>query len=102
MFQTDCRHVDAAVVYGTKIFMHAGMRGNLNLLAVTIAAVDMKTTLVMVPIFLIDKLGRKPLPYSSTISISRTICLFSVGVSIFDKRRRSWGSTFVAYSSSLW
>ncbi|XP_010035721.2 probable polyol transporter 4 [Eucalyptus grandis] len=71
---------DALVYYSPEIFKDAGIKGNSNLLAATVAVGIAKTIFVLVATFLLDKLGRKPLLYISTIGM--TICLFSVGVSL--------------------
>ncbi|XP_010035723.2 probable polyol transporter 4 [Eucalyptus grandis] len=72
--------IDAIVYYSPEIFKDAGMKGNSSLLAATVAVGVTKTAFVLVAIFLIDKLGRKPLLYICTIGM--TVCLFSVGVSL--------------------
>ncbi|KAL3714903.1 hypothetical protein ACJRO7_006754 [Eucalyptus globulus] len=71
---------EALVYYSPEIFKDAGIKGNSNLLAATVAVGFVKTIFVLVATFLLDKLGRKPLLYISTIGM--TICLFSVGVSL--------------------
>nr|XP_023891756.1 probable polyol transporter 4 isoform X3 [Quercus suber] len=72
--------IDATVYYSPEIFKDAGVDGNTNLLAATVAVGVTKTLFILVAIFLIDKLGRKPLLYVSTIGM--TICLFSLGLSL--------------------
>ncbi|KAI6672948.1 hypothetical protein NL676_000854 [Syzygium grande] len=72
--------IDAIVYYSPEIFKAAGMKGNSNLLAATVAVGITKTSFILVAIFLIDKLGRKPLLYICTIGM--TVCMFSVGVSL--------------------
>ncbi|KAL0001898.1 hypothetical protein SO802_015679 [Lithocarpus litseifolius] len=72
--------IDATVYYSPEIFEDAGVEGNTNLLAATVAVGVTKTAFILVAIFLIDKLGRKPLLYVSTIGM--TICLFSLGLSL--------------------
>ncbi|XP_050248228.1 probable polyol transporter 4 [Quercus robur] len=72
--------IDATVYYSPEIFKAAGVEGNTNLLAATVAVGVTKTVFILVAIFLIDKLGRKPLLYVSTIGM--TICLFSLGLSL--------------------
>ncbi|KAF5745973.1 polyol transporter 4 [Tripterygium wilfordii] len=70
--------IDATVYYSPEIFKEAGVEGNSNVLAATVAVGVSKTAFILVAIFLIDKLGRKPLLYISTIGM--TICLFSLGL----------------------
>lgn len=72
--------IDATVYYSPEIFKSAGIRSNSNLLAATVAVGVSKTVFILVAIILIDKLGRKPLLYIS--SIGMTICLFCVGASL--------------------
>jgi MFS family permease len=72
--------IDATVYYSPKIFKQAGVEGNTNLLAATVAVGVTKTVFILVAILLIDKLGRKPLLYVSTIGM--TICLFTLGLSL--------------------
>ncbi|KAF5726391.1 polyol transporter 4 [Tripterygium wilfordii] len=69
--------IDATVYYSPEIFKEAGVEGN-NVLGATVAVGVSKTAFILVAIFLIDKLGRKPLLYLSTIGM--TICLFSLGL----------------------
>ncbi|KAI4319792.1 hypothetical protein MLD38_033350 [Melastoma candidum] len=72
--------VDAIVYYSPRIFEDAGVEGTSNLLAATIAVGVTKTIFILVAIVLIDKLGRKPLLYASTIGM--TICLFVAGTTL--------------------
>ncbi|XP_052179207.1 probable polyol transporter 4 [Diospyros lotus] len=72
--------IDATVYYSPTIFKEAGIEGNTKLLAATVAVGVSKTAFILVAICLIDKLGRKPLLYVSTIGM--TICLFSVGLTL--------------------
>lgn len=82
--------IDATVYYSPEIFKDAGVEGKTNLLAATVAVGVTKTAFILVAIFLIDKLGRKPLLYVSTIGM--TICLFSLGLSLslFTGARTGW------------
>lgn len=72
--------IDATVYYSPTIFKDAGIKGNAELLAATVAVGFTKTVFILVAIFLIDKLGRKPLLYVSTIGM--TICLFVLGLTL--------------------
>ncbi|CAN0914994.1 Probable polyol transporter 4 [Linum grandiflorum] len=72
--------IDATVYYSPEIFKTAGIEDNTKILAATVAVGVSKTVFIMVAILLIDKLGRKPLLYVSTIGM--TICLFSLGVTL--------------------
>lgn len=72
--------IDATVYYSPAIFKQAGIKGNSNLLAATVAVGVTKTVFILVAIIFIDRLGRKPLLYISTIGM--TVCLFSVGTTL--------------------
>ncbi|KAK0589411.1 hypothetical protein LWI29_013894 [Acer saccharum] len=70
--------IDATVYYSPEIFKQAGIENNSKLLAATVAVGITKTVFILFAIFLIDKLGRKPLLYVSTIGM--TVCLFSLAL----------------------
>ncbi|GKV36756.1 hypothetical protein SLEP1_g44850 [Rubroshorea leprosula] len=72
--------IDATVYYSPEIFKDSGIENNSKLLAATVAVGITKTAFILVATFLIDKLGRKPLLYVSTIGM--TICLFTLGLSL--------------------
>lgn len=72
--------IDATVYYSPTIFKDAGIKSNAQLLAATVTVGFTKTIFILMAIFLIDKLGRKPLLYVSTIGM--TACLFSLGVTL--------------------
>ncbi|KAG5104653.1 hypothetical protein JHK82_041623 [Glycine max] len=72
--------IDTTVYYSPTIFKNAGITGNSELLAATVAVGFTKTLFILIAIFLIDKLGRKPLLYASTIGM--TVCLFSLSLSL--------------------
>ncbi|KAH7576905.1 hypothetical protein ACOSP7_002403 [Xanthoceras sorbifolium] len=70
--------IDATVYYSPEIFKEAGIENNSKVLAATVAVGISKTVFILVAILVIDKLGRKPLLYLSTIGM--TICLFSLAL----------------------
>ncbi|XP_057460642.1 probable polyol transporter 4 [Actinidia eriantha] len=72
--------IDATVYYSPTIFKEAGVEGESKLLAATVAVGVSKTVFILVAIFLIDRVGRKPLLYVSTIGM--TICLFGLGITL--------------------
>ncbi|XP_050369736.1 probable polyol transporter 4 [Argentina anserina] len=72
--------IDATVYYSPTIFKNAGIKGNTQLLAATVIVGLTKTLFILVAIFLIDKVGRKPLLYVSTIGM--TICLLGLSLAL--------------------
>ncbi|XP_059660958.1 probable polyol transporter 4 [Cornus florida] len=88
--------IDATVYYSPEIFKDAGIKGNSTLLAATVAVGVAKTVFILVAIFLIDKVGRKPLLYVSTIGM--TVCLFSLGLSLSLLREGPAGIGLVVLS----
>ncbi|KAK4485201.1 hypothetical protein RD792_007826 [Penstemon davidsonii] len=72
--------IDATVYYSPTIFKNAGIMGNTRLLEATVAVGFTKTIFVLIAIFLIDKAGRKPLLYVSTIGM--TFCLITLGLTL--------------------
>ncbi|CAN4078982.1 unnamed protein product [Withania somnifera] len=72
--------IDATVYYSPTIFKDAGIKGNTQLLVATVSVGFTKTIFILIAIFLIDKVGRKPLLYVSTIGM--TTCLFGLGLTL--------------------
>ncbi|KMZ64232.1 putative Sugar transporter [Zostera marina] len=72
--------IDATVYYSPTIFQDAGITHNKYLLAATIAVGFTKTIFILVSIFLVDRVGRKPLLYVSAIGM--TFCLFSLSITL--------------------
>lgn len=72
--------IDATVYYSPTIFRDAGIQNKNALLAATVAVGFTKTIFILVAIFLIDRVGRKPLLYVSTIGM--TTCLFILAISL--------------------
>nr|CCC55942.1 polyol/monosaccharide transporter 4 [Plantago major]CCC58382.1 polyol/monosaccharide transporter 4 [Plantago major] len=72
--------IDATVYYSPEIFLAAGVTDKSKVLAATVAVGVTKTAFILTAILLIDKVGRKPLLYVSTIGM--TICLFSIGAGL--------------------
>lgn len=72
--------IDTLVYYSPTIFKDAGIQDNSELLAATVAVGFTKTIFILVAIFLIDHLGRKPLLYVSTIGMAS--CLLGLSLSL--------------------
>ncbi|WOL18939.1 putative polyol transporter 4 [Canna indica] len=72
--------IDATVYYSPTILRDAGIKSDSKLLAATVAVGFAKTVFILVAILLIDKVGRKPLLFISTVGM--TICLFSLSLAL--------------------
>ncbi|KAF3341221.1 putative polyol transporter 4-like protein [Carex littledalei] len=72
--------IDATVYYSPTIFKNAGIESDKEILAATVAVGSSKTIFILIAIFLVDKVGRKPLLYVSTIGM--TCCLFVLGIAL--------------------
>ncbi|KAJ4784239.1 Major facilitator superfamily protein [Rhynchospora pubera] len=72
--------IDATVYYSPTIFRDAGIQTDQEILAATVAVGFTKTMFILVAIFLIDRVGRKPLLYVSTIGM--TACLALLGIAL--------------------
>ncbi|PIA28363.1 hypothetical protein AQUCO_07100029v1 [Aquilegia coerulea] len=72
--------IDATVYYSPTIFKDAGIQDETKLLAATVSVGFSKTIFILIAIILIDKVGRKPLLYVSTIGM--TACLFVLALSL--------------------
>ncbi|XVE51298.1 hypothetical protein DITRI_Ditri02bG0028900 [Diplodiscus trichospermus] len=74
---------EAKAVWLTIIFKDAGIKGNAQLLATTVAIGFTKTMFILIAIFLIDKLGRKPLLYISIVWMTFSLFCLSVILTFF-------------------
>ncbi|XP_076933590.1 putative polyol transporter 4 [Bidens hawaiensis] len=75
--------IDATVYYSPEILQTAGIEEKSRLLAATVAVGMAKTVFILVAILLIDKVGRKPLLYVSTIGMTVCLCGLAVSLSVF-------------------
>ncbi|KAF8660069.1 hypothetical protein HU200_058032 [Digitaria exilis] len=73
--------IDALVYYSPTIFRDAGITTESQLLAATVAVGFFKTAFIALAIVLIDRVGRKPLLYVSTIGM--TVCLVILSAALF-------------------
>ncbi|KAI3502215.1 hypothetical protein L1887_30247 [Cichorium endivia] len=75
--------IDATVYYSPEILQTAGIEEKSRLLAATVAVGITKTIFILVAIALIDKIGRKPLLYVSTIGMTICLCGLAISLSLF-------------------
>jgi sugar porter (SP) family MFS transporter len=73
--------IDALVYYSPTIFQDAGITTESLLLAATVAVGFFKTAFIALAIVLIDRVGRKPLLYVSTVGM--TVCLVVLSTALF-------------------
>ncbi|CAH1443488.1 unnamed protein product [Lactuca virosa] len=76
--------IDATMYYSPEILQTAGLQDKSRLLAATVAVGISKTAFIMVAILVIDKVGRKPLLYVSTIGRTCCLCGLSIVLSFFS------------------
>jgi sugar porter (SP) family MFS transporter len=79
--------IDALVYYSPTIFRDAGIATERQLLAATVAVGFFKTAFIALAIVLIDRVGRKPLLYVSTVGM--TGCLAALSTALFLQARGS-------------
>ncbi|MBA0572464.1 hypothetical protein Golob_002804 [Gossypium lobatum] len=72
--------IDATVYYSPEIFKEAGIENKSKLLAATVAVGVTKTAFILIATFLVDRVGRKPLLYVSTIGM--TVCLLTLSLTL--------------------
>ncbi|XP_028761639.1 probable polyol transporter 4 [Neltuma alba] len=77
--------IDATVYYSPEIFKAAGIEDNSKLLAATVAVGITKTAFIVIAIILIDKLGRKPLLYVSTIGMTLSLLMIGITLALFGQ-----------------
>lgn len=75
--------IDATVYYSPEILQTAGIEDKSRLLAATVAVGVAKTAFILVAIVLIDKVGRKPLLYVSTMGMTVCLCCLAISLSLF-------------------
>jgi sugar porter (SP) family MFS transporter len=79
--------IDATVYYSPTIFKDAGIKSETHLLAATVAVGFTKTIFILIAIFLIDKVGRKPLLYISTIGMTVSLLSLSLTLSFMSDEK---------------
>ncbi|XP_062227119.1 probable polyol transporter 4 [Phragmites australis] len=77
--------IDALVYYSPTIFRDAGITLESQLLAATVAVGFSKTALIVIAIVLVDRVGRKPLLYISTIGITACLAVLAAALSLLAR-----------------
>ncbi|KAG6641182.1 probable polyol transporter 4 [Carya illinoinensis] len=93
--------IDATVYYSPTIFKDAGIKGNTQLLAATVAVGFTKTLFILIAIFLIDKVGRKPLLYISTIGMTTCLFCLSLTLAVLGKEKMGIGLAILAVCGNV-
>ncbi|KAL6201151.1 hypothetical protein ACLB2K_024866 [Fragaria x ananassa] len=93
--------IDATVYYSPTIFKNAGIKGNTQLLAATVIVGLTKTVFILVAIFLIDKVGRKPLLYVSTIGMTTCLLGLSLALAFLGNGKLGIGSAILAVCGNV-
>ncbi|KAK1414463.1 hypothetical protein QVD17_30207 [Tagetes erecta] len=76
--------IDAVVLYSPRIFEKAGIVKDTPQLLATIAVGFVKTTVILVATFLIDKVGRRPLLLTSIAGMSVSLMSLGFALTIID------------------
>ncbi|KAF8660070.1 hypothetical protein HU200_009621 [Digitaria exilis] len=77
--------IDALVYYSPTIFRDAGMTTDTQLLGATVAVGFSKTVFIVVAIVLVDRVGRKPLLYVSTIGITACLAVLAASLALLAR-----------------
>ncbi|KAI9093419.1 hypothetical protein K1719_027433 [Acacia pycnantha] len=77
--------IDATVYYSPEIFKAAGVEDNSKLLAATVAVGITKTAFIAIAMILVDKLGRKPLLYISTVGMTASLLMIGIALVLFGQ-----------------
>ncbi|TYI64425.1 hypothetical protein E1A91_D09G087700v1 [Gossypium mustelinum] len=93
--------IDATVYYSPTIFKDAGIKGNTELFAATVAVGFTKKMFIFVALFLIDKLGRKPLLYISTIGMTISLFCLSFTLTFLGDQRFGIGLAILFVCSNV-
>ncbi|TVU16618.1 hypothetical protein EJB05_40191, partial [Eragrostis curvula] len=77
--------IDALVYYSPTIFRDAGITTERQLLAATVAVGLTKTAFIVIAIALVDRVGRKPLLYVSTVGITACLAVLAASLSLLAR-----------------
>uniref|UniRef100_A0ACD5VE45 Uncharacterized protein n=1 Tax=Avena sativa TaxID=4498 RepID=A0ACD5VE45_AVESA len=101
---------DSVVLYSPRLFQSAGIAGDDQLLAATCAMGVTKTLVVLISMFLLDRVGRRPLLLCSTAGVVASLVGLATGLTIVgqnpDDARIPWAAglcvaSVLAYVSSF-
>ncbi|CAL5212537.1 unnamed protein product [Lathyrus oleraceus] len=79
--------IDAVVLYSPRIFEKAGIKSDTNKLLATIAVGFVKTMFVLVPTFLLDRVGRRALLLTSVGGLILSLLTLAVSLTVIDSSR---------------
>ncbi|KAM1790561.1 hypothetical protein TB2_034037 [Malus domestica] len=79
--------IDAVVLYSPRIFEEAGITNSDHKLLCTVAVGLAKTIFILVAMFLIDRIGRRPLLLTSVAGMVLSLGSLAVGLTIIDRHQ---------------
>eukprot|EP01018_Ginkgo_biloba_P001612 Gb_04388 [translate_table: standard] len=83
--------IDAVVYYSPVVFKEAGIRSQTGLLAATVAVGFAKTGFILVAVFMIDRVGRRPLLLISALGMTVSLVALALGFSFIENASGSHG-----------
>lgn len=93
--------IDATVYYSPTILKAAGIKNNTELLAATVGVGFTKTAFILIAIFLIDRVGRKPLLYISTIGMTFSLLSLSLALTFLGNGRIGIAVAFLSVCANV-
>ncbi|XP_078178085.1 polyol transporter 5-like isoform X2 [Carex rostrata] len=76
--------IDSVVLYSPRVFEKAGMKSSSNSLGATVAVGFCKTAFVLISVFFVDRVGRRPLLLASSAGMSISLLILGSSLTIVD------------------
>ncbi|CAN6343062.1 unnamed protein product [Urochloa humidicola] len=100
VFQQACG-VAALILYAPRVFSHAGVTSERAVLGATVLLGAMKTTAVAVPLFLADRLGRRPMLLTSAGGMAASLLVLGLSMSMPAAKSGWAAATCVAAAAAF-